>query len=107
MATTTKDIHQLQGKRMVDGNESRAQQGEYKISEEKQRAEQKAALKRIQDGGIATKVRIMASHDSCPVCRALEGAYEFDQVPELPHEGCSHPAGCRCIYAPILDRRGP
>ena len=92
---------------MVAGNESRAKQGEYRMSEEKQRAEQLAALKRIEEGEIATKVRIMASHDSCPVCRTLEGAYEFGQVPELPHEGCSHPAGCRCIYAPVLDRRGP
>ena len=82
-------------------------QDQFRISDEKQRAEQKAALKRIQDGGIATKVRIMASADSCPVCRALQGAYDFNEVPELPHEGCSHPSGCRCIYAPVLDRRGP
>jgi hypothetical protein len=107
MVTTSKEVHQLQGRRMVEGNESRAQQGEYRISEEKQRAEQQAALKRIEEGGIATKVRIMASHDSCPVCRTLEGAYEFGEVPELPHEGCSHPTGCRCVYAPVLDRRGP
>jgi hypothetical protein len=92
---------------MVKGNEPRERQGSFKVSEEKQRTEQLAALKRIEDGGIATKVRIMASHDSCPVCRTLEGAYEFGAVPELPHEGCSHPAGCRCIYAPVLDRRGP
>jgi len=82
-------------------------QDQFRIVEEKQRKEQKEALKRIQDGGIATKVRIMASHDSCPVCRALQGAYEFDEAPELPHEGCSHPTGCRCIYAPVLDKRGP
>jgi hypothetical protein len=92
---------------MEAGNEPWEQKGEYRVSEEKQRAEQRAALKRIEEGGIATKVRIMVSHDSCPVCRAFEGAYEFGQVPELPHEGCSHPAGCRCVYAPVLDRRGP
>ena len=103
----TDEIDELQGRRMVKGNESRERQGSFKVSEEKQRIEQQAALKRIEDGGIATKVRIMASHDSCPVCRTLEGAYEFGEVPELPHEGCSHPAGCRCIYAPVLDRRGP
>ena len=105
--TTTRDIHQLQGRRMVAGNESRARQGLFRVSEEKQQVEQAAALKRIEEGGIATKVRIMASHDSCPVCRALEGAYAFGEVPELPHEGCSHPAGCRCVYAPVLDLRGP
>ena len=69
--------------------------------------EQKKALKTIIDNGIATGVRIMASHDSCPLCRAMEGAYAFDEVPELPHEGCSHPQGCRCVYQPVLDRRGP
>ena len=82
-------------------------QDQFRMSDEKHRAEQKAALKRIVDGGIATKARIMASDDSCPVCRAMQGAYEFNEVPELPHEGCSHPTGCRCIYAPVLDRRGP
>ena len=69
-------------------------------------AEQKAALEKIRNG-LATKVRILAAHDACPVCKALEGAYEFDEVPELPHEGCSHPNGCRCFYAPVLDRFGP
>ena len=70
-------------------------------------AENKAALKKIEEGGIATKVRILAARDCCPVCRAYEGAYEFGEVPILPHEGCSHEMGCRCFYAPVLDRRGP
>lgn len=69
--------------------------------------EYKAALDRIRNGGVATKVRILANPDCCPVCRAMEGAYDFDNVPELPLEGCSHPHGCRCMYAPVLDRRGP
>lgn len=69
--------------------------------------EYKAALDKIRNGGVATKVRILANADCCPVCRALEGAYEFDDVPELPLEGCSHPQGCRCMYAPVLDRHGP
>ena len=70
-------------------------------------AENKAALKKIVEGGIATKVRILAARDACPVCRTLSGAYEFDAGPELPHEGCSHADGCRCYYAPVLDRHGP
>ena len=70
-------------------------------------AENKAALKKIIDGGIATKVRILSARDACPVCRASAGAYAFDEVPELPHEGCSHADGCRCYYAPVLDRHGP
>ncbi|MFO7683889.1 MAG: hypothetical protein R6X34_27985 [Chloroflexota bacterium] len=68
--------------------------------------EQQIALQKIK-AGLATKVRILVSDDSCPVCKAAEGAYEFDSVPELPHEGCSHPSGCRCFYAPVLDRFGP
>lgn len=77
------------------------------MDEAKKRKEQQAALKKIRDGGIATKVRILVARDACPACVAREGAYEFDVVPELPHEGCSHPDGCRCFYAPVLDRFGP
>ncbi|MCA9938227.1 MAG: hypothetical protein KC418_06270 [Anaerolineales bacterium] len=69
-------------------------------------AEHQEALKKIK-GGLATKIRILANHDCCPVCRQAQGAYEFDDVPELPVEGCSHPQGCRCTYAPVLDRFGP
>jgi hypothetical protein len=68
--------------------------------------EQQIALQKIK-AGLATKVRILVSDDSCPVCKAAEGVYAFDDVPPLPHEGCSHPAGCRCFYAPVLDRFGP
>lgn len=73
----------------------------------KKQKEQKTALQKIRAGRIATKVRILAARDSCPLCKSFEGAYEFDDVPELPHEGCSHPDGCRCFYAPVLDRFGP
>lgn len=73
---------------------------------ERSTAEHRESLQRIRDG-LATKVRILASRDSCPVCKATEGAYEFDDVPELPLEGCSHPRGCRCHYEPVLDRFGP
>lgn len=73
---------------------------------EESAAKQRQALERIRHG-LATKVRILANDDSCPVCKASEGAYAFDDVPELPIEGCSHPHGCRCQYAPVLDRFGP
>lgn len=69
-------------------------------------AEQRAALKNIREG-LATKVRILAARDCCPACQAITGAYEFDDVPQLPAEGCSHPRGCRCHYAPVLDQFGP
>ena len=70
------------------------------------KAEQKTALQNIRDG-LATKVRILANRDGCPYCQAMEGVYEFDNVPQLPHEGCSHADGCRCFYAPVLDYFGP
>lgn len=70
------------------------------------RAEQKVALERIRNG-LATKVRILVSADSCPVCSLYDGAYEFDDVPELPLEGCSRPGGCNAVYEPVLDRYGP
>ncbi len=71
------------------------------------RKKQTAALKKIREGGVATKVRILVSRDACPVCQAIEGAYEFDDAPELPPEGCSRIGGCNASYAPVLDMRGP
>jgi hypothetical protein len=70
------------------------------------RKEQREVLAKIR-AGLATKVRILINHDACPYCAASEGVYEFDEVPELPHESCSHPDGCRCFYAPVLDFFGP
>lgn len=99
-----KEIDKLQGRRMVTQNASRA---EYDADQEKQAESHRAALQRIIEGGVATRVRVLASYDCCPVCRATEGAYEFDDVPTLPIDGCSHPLGCRCHYAPVLDRFGP
>lgn len=69
-------------------------------------AKHRETLEKIR-GGLATRVRILASRDSCPACKAFEGAYDFDDVPQLPIEGCSHPKGCRCHYEPVLDRFGP
>jgi hypothetical protein len=74
------------------------------LTEEK--AEHKAALEKIKSG-LATKVRILTNRDCCPACRVVEGVYDFDNVPELPVEGCSHALGCRCHYAPVLDYFGP
>lgn len=101
---TEKEVHKLQGKRMIEQNTSREQ---YEGDFEKEAEAHRADLQRIIENGIATRVRILANHDSCPVCKALEGAYDFEDVPVLPHEGCSHPLGCRCHYAPVLDRFGP
>ena len=63
-------------------------------------------LENIKEG-LATKVRILVSHDACPVCRHFEGAYGFEDAPPLPLEGCSRVGGCNAFYAPVLDRFGP
>ena len=70
------------------------------------REDHQKALQQIKDG-LATKVRILVPADACPVCQAIEGAYEFDKVPELPPEGCSCIPFNRTYYAPVLDRHGP
>ena len=64
------------------------------------------ALEKIKNG-LATKVRIFAPADACPVCTFIEGVYEFDEVPELPPEGCSCLNGPTAMYAPVLDQFGP
>ena len=99
-----KEVNRLWGKRMVEKNTSRAG---YDPDLEKDAESHSADLQRIIEGGVATGVRILASNDCCPVCRSLEGAYDFAEVPQLPVVGCSHPLGCRCHYAPVLDRFGP
>ncbi len=75
-------------------------------SDARRRKEQEEALERIRNG-LATKVRILIAADACPVCRAWEGAYDLDDVPELPLEGCSRNGGCNAVYAPVLDQYGP
>lgn len=45
--------------------------------------------------------------DSCEACKALANkVYPVDQAPELPTCVCSHPYGCRCVYAPSPSRLG-
>ena len=101
--TASKEIHELQGRRVEIGQEEReSRPGTLEHPVEQHRAE----LEKIRNG-LATKVRILTHGDCCPVCRSFEGAYAFEEVPALPLEGCSHPQGCRCQYAPVLDRFGP
>lgn len=105
MATDTASpaIHELQGRRTdIDQVDRDSLSDSMERSPDKHQAD----LDKIRRG-LATKVRILVNADCCPVCRSVEGAYEFDDVPALPLEGCSHPQGCRCYYAPVLDRFGP
>lgn len=46
------------------------------------------------------RVQIMASDRCCNACAKLTSiAYSIDAAPELPHEFCADPRGCRCLYA--------
>jgi hypothetical protein len=55
-----------------------------------------------------TTVAIHPAPDACPQCRAAAGRFAIEAVAELPLAGCTHAAGCRCVYAapeaaPALD----
>jgi hypothetical protein len=65
------------------------------------------ALKGFISNPRVTAVRISVAGDACPACQSLEGVYPKDKIPTLPAEGCSKGCGCRCFYAPILDRIYP
>jgi RNA polymerase subunit RPABC4/transcription elongation factor Spt4 len=49
-----------------------------------------------------SNIRINSAADACPLCSELRGTFVKESVPHLPHEGCSHPRGCRCTYEPVL-----
>jgi hypothetical protein len=50
-----------------------------------------------------TSVRISVAAGACPLCNEARGTISKDALPRLPHEGCSHQYGCRCIYEPVLN----
>jgi hypothetical protein len=52
-------------------------------------------------------VRISIGNDACPSCHAQQGTYPKENVPILPHQGCSHENGCRCFYEPFLGELFP
>jgi hypothetical protein len=61
------------------------------------------ALARMQSNPRVKAIRISVSNDSCSYCYELMKTYPKDQVPSLPHAGCSHTDGCRCFYEPVLE----
>lgn len=61
-----------------------------------------AQLKENSD--IIKAVEILTTPDSCDECKKFAGKrYSLDDVPELPHEKCTHKYGCRCTLLPVLD----
>lgn len=61
------------------------------------------ALKRFQENPRVRAVRVSVAYDACPHCYELLKTYAKDDVPILPHAGCSHENGCRCFYEPVLE----
>ena len=60
------------------------------------------ALAKLQTNPRVGRIRLIVANDACPACRAAEGEFQKEQVPELPIRGCSHKNGCRCFYEPFL-----
>ena len=63
--------------------------------------------RRLRRDERISEVRILGDRNCCPTCREYVKSYPIEAVPELPIEGCSHAAGCRCVYEPVLDLAGP
>ncbi len=61
------------------------------------------ALKQMQANPRVRAIRISVAGDACSYCYERTNTYPKDQVPHLPHEGCSNENGCRCFYEPVLD----
>ncbi len=61
------------------------------------------ALRSLKENPRVRAIRVSVADDACPYCYELLKTYPKDQVPPLPHEGCSHANGCRCFYEPVLD----
>ena len=61
------------------------------------------ALKRFQANPRVEAVTIVSSYNACSYCYEQLGTYSPDEVPPLPHKGCSHTNGCRCFYIPVLN----
>ena len=66
-------------------------------------SETAVALKRLQDNPRVNAIRITVAHDACSYCYERMKTYPKDQVPPLPHAGCSYCNGCRCFYEPVLE----
>ncbi len=61
------------------------------------------ALKKFRANPRVKAIRISVANDACSHCYELLQTYPKDEVPRLPHEGCSHENGCRCFYEPVLS----
>ena len=65
------------------------------------------SLRKFIENDRVRAIRITVANDSCPVCFESRGTFDKHAVPQLPHQGCSHQHGCRCMYEPILSEVYP
>jgi hypothetical protein len=61
------------------------------------------ALKHLRENPRVRAIRVTVAGDACPYCYELLKTYPKNEVPHLPHTGCSHEYGCRCFYEPVLE----
>jgi len=83
---------------------------ELEVRKKAMRASQRETLRSYKaNRDVFIGVSILAAGSSCEHCRSMEGDYTFENVPTLPHDGCTHPMGCRCCYSPLtsLSERRP
>lgn len=64
----------------------------------------KKSLARYYADGRTKYVEILIAQGSCEECKKYEGVkFRLDEVPELPHEKCTHEKGCRCSLITARD----
>lgn len=83
---------------------------ELEAQKKAMRASQRETLRSYKaNRDVLIGVSILAAGSSCEHCKSMKGNYTFENVPTLPHDGCTHPMGCRCCYAPLtsLSERRP
>jgi hypothetical protein len=83
---------------------------ELEAQKKAMRASQRETLRAYKaNRDVLIGVSILAAGSSCEHCKSMEGDYTFENVPTLPHDGCTHPMGCRCCYSPLtsLSERKP
>jgi len=56
----------------------------------------------ISASRLRVRVRCVDDIRTCDACRAADGPYELDSVPEIPISLCTCEVGCRCGYSPDI-----
>ncbi|MBA4420754.1 MAG: hypothetical protein C0391_06375 [Anaerolinea sp.] len=63
----------------------------------------KTSLEQYRKSGVVKFVEVLAAQDSCDECKKFTKIkYKLNEVPELPHDNCTHEKGCRCTLIPLV-----